>query len=346
METLGKMGWVLFVQPKRNIQLTAAEVSQLWSGYVNDSLGNRLLKHFRQHATDPKAKAIVEYALNLTEKHMGKLTSFFERDGHPVPAGFTDEDVDLNAPRLYADSLVLQYLKNMGTLGMSFYTLAIAVCSRGDVVDYFSECLASSTELHNRSLQLLLEQGTYVRPPYIPVPEQVEYVQKQSFLNGFFGDRRPLNAVEINQLFFNMITNMLGQALMTGFAQTARSEEIANYIRRGREIASKHVQVFAELLKDDGLSAPGTWVTHVTDSTVPPVSDKLMLQNTTFLIAAGIGNYGVSTSLCMRRDLSAAYVRLMAECGKFAEDGANLLIERGWLEKIPGSVDRDALMKA
>jgi hypothetical protein len=39
-------------------------------------------------------------------------------------------------------------------------------------------------------------------------------------------------------------------------------------------------------------------------------------------------------------DLAAQYHRLMAEIEQFAEDGANIMIEKGWLEQPPKAPDR------
>ncbi|RIX59271.1 DUF3231 family protein [Paenibacillus nanensis] len=64
---------------------------------------------------------------------------------------FSDEDLNIEAPRLYSDSFYLGYIMNFGKQGMAIYSFAIAVTSRKDIREYFTECLASSTELLNRS---------------------------------------------------------------------------------------------------------------------------------------------------------------------------------------------------
>jgi hypothetical protein len=57
--------------------------------------------------------------------------------------------------------------------------------------------------------------------------------------------------------------------------------------------------------------------------------------------SAGIAHYGRSFSLSPRRDLGAIYVRLSAEIALFSEDGANIMIENGWMEQPPQATDRD-----
>lgn len=65
--------------------------------------------------------------------------------------------------------------------------------------------------------------------------------------------------------------------------------------------------------------------------------------HTTALIASGIGHYGTGLATSSRRDLSVQYTRLSAENARYAEDGANIMIENGWMEQPPLAADRDAL---
>jgi hypothetical protein len=59
-----------------------------------------------------------------------------------------------------------------------------------------------------------------------------------------------------------------------------------------------------------------------------------------------IAFYGTALSVSARRDLALKYVMLTAEIAKYAEDGANLMIDHGWLEEPPKASDRRALTKA
>ena len=59
-------------------------------------------------------------------------------------------------------------------------------------------------ELHNRIVELMLQKGIYSKPPRINTPKQVDFVHDSSYLTGWFGDKRPLNAIEISGLSYNM----------------------------------------------------------------------------------------------------------------------------------------------
>lgn len=328
------------------IRLTASDLSVLWTSYVNDTMAVCGIRYFLQHMEDPEIKAVLEYALHLSEQHVKQLTNIFTEEKYPVPEGFTEKDVNLSAPRLFSDNLILFYILNMAKFGLNGYSIGLTFAERTDIVQYYSECLASVTELHNRSKKLIQEKGLYIRAPYLETSKGIDYVHQQSFLGGLFSEKRPLLAIEIANLVYNIKRNALGKAFIIGFSQVAMSEEVRKFAKRGRDIAEKHLEVFSDILDADYLPAPMIWDAEVTASQSPPFSDKLMMYHITALIASQLGQYGVSLSSSPRSDLAAVYVRLSAEIGHYANDGATIMIENGWMEKPPQSVNRKALAKA
>ncbi|WP_047154172.1 DUF3231 family protein [Aneurinibacillus tyrosinisolvens] len=330
-------------ETKHNTKLTSAEIANLWSTYQSDSMGRCVLSYFLEKVEDTEIRPVLEYTRSNCEKHIKMVTEIFHHEKYPIPHGFTNEDVHVDAPRLYSDVFFLYYVKQMARMGLVACSLALPMSARSDVRDFYNECLSSSAELENKVTKIQLSKGLLVRPPYISTPKEVDFVEKQSFLQGFFGDQRPLNAIEITHLFGNIQKNTLGKALLIGFAQVARTKEVREYMLRGKEIAMKHIEVFSSTLRDEDLPAPMPWDDLVTDSTMPPFSDKLMMAHTNALNSAGIGNYGAAIGMSMRTDLSTNYVRLTAEIMKYAEDGANIMIDNAWLEQPPQTVNRDAL---
>lgn len=310
---------------------------------MGDSMARCVLQHFIRKAEDTEILEVLEYALHLCNRHLETVSDLFRSEAIPIPHGFGEEDVDLQAGRLFSDTFYLMYLKNVSKQGLALYAVALATIARADVRSYFTECLASASELYNRVAALMLHKGLFVRAPNIPNPESVEYVHKEGFLNGLFGDRRPLNAMEISHLYSNIQTNAMGKATIMGFAQSARSDEVKRYFLRGKEIAAKQIEVFSSYLQDDDLPAPMTWDSEVLASKEAPFSDKLMLFHISGLTAAGLVNYGTALSVSMRRDLAVDYLRLIGEIGTYADDGVELMVKKGWMEKPPGAVDRNKL---
>ncbi|WP_164984884.1 DUF3231 family protein [Ammoniphilus sp. CFH 90114] len=325
------------------VNLTSAELGSLWSTYIANTLSRCVLIHFLEVAEDPDVKPLIEQSLHQTNSQILHIGEIFQTEGAVLPIGFTDSDVHSEAPRMYSDVYVLQYLKQVANIGMLTYSDSTYISAREDVRLFFNECLAASQALDNQTTQLLLNKGVYIRPPYISPPEKVEYTKEQSFLTGWLGERRPLTAVEITHLFLNILRNSLGKALLMGFSQSAQSKEVKEFFLRGKDMASKHIEIFSSLLREEDISAPSQFDSHVMTSTSPPFSDKLMLYHAVTLISTGIGNYGTSLSMSPRRDLTVHYNRLMAEVQLYAGDGMRLFIEEGWMEEPPQAVDREAL---
>lgn len=326
------------------IPLTSGELASMWTGYLGDSMANCVLQYFLKKVEDPEVKPLLEHAFGLTSEHLEFKKKLFEQEQFPVPYAFNEADVNLNAPKLFSDGFMLHYLRHMGIAGTTAYSMALASCSRQDIRAFFNHNLRTTAELLNKVTTLLQSKGILPRTPFFPYPDHAEFVQKESWLNGVLGDRRPLNASECTHLYLNIMTNCTGQALMIGFSQGTKSKEVIKYIVRGRDISAKHIEVFSSLLRDDHLPAPMNLAADVSNCTESPFSDKLMLYHTVSLSALGLGNYGAAIAASMRRDLAATYASLSAEIGTYADDGAELLIKNGWMEKMPGAIERNALI--
>ena len=327
-----------------HIELTAAEIANLWTNYMSDTSAVCIFESYLSHVDDIEIRSVLEFAMELSQAHVQKLQAIFAEEKHPLPDGFSvNNDVNKEAPRLFTDNFYLFYIQNIGKLSMEFYTMCLSNCARLDLCEYFTECLNESAKLFNKATEIMLTKGTFVRAPFIPVSKKVEYVKKQSYLAGWFGHRRPLSAVEMSQIYFNLIQNQLGRTLLMGFSQVAKSQQVRDYMVRGRNISDKHVEIFGSLLSKEFLPSASAWDTMPTDSTVSPLSDKLMMFHTETLNSIGIGHYGRGLGLSPRRDLGANYTRLTAEIVQFAEDGTNIMIENEWLEQPPQAADRDVL---
>ncbi|MDB5055486.1 MAG: hypothetical protein JWM44_3536 [Bacilli bacterium] len=329
---------------QHNVKLTSAEIASLWSSYQNDSLAICMLSDFLAHVEDVEIRSILDYAMQVSKAHIAKLKSFFNEEQFPVPDGFSEQaDFIKGAPRLFTDDFYLFYIQNIGKIGMTIYSMFLSKAARLDICEYYTECLNESSKLLNKSTERMLIKGTFIRAPYIPTPTKVEYIQKKSYLSGFFGNHRPLSVIEMSNIYFNLIQNQLGRTLIMGFSQVAKSKQVRDYMVRGRDISDKHVEIFGSVLSIEYLPSASAWNTLPTSSTTSPFSDKLMMFHVASLNAAGIGNYGFSLGSSPRSDLGAHYIRLMAEIMQFTEDGATLMIENGWLEQPPQAVDRDKL---
>lgn len=326
-------------------KISSSELANLWTQYVNDSLARCMFRHFLHYVQDKDIIQVLEYALELTERHLQKAGEFLTTEGYPIPKGFTDEDVTIDAPPLFSDTYIIVYLHIMAIHGLTRYAGAIGNVTREDQREYFIGVMTETLELYDRSTKVLTHKGIISKPPSLNNHQKVEFIKKQNFLTGWLGKRRPISAVEISGTYLNLQKTMVKTVLELGFSQVAESKEVRNYMERARQLCNDHFKVLSSMLIEDNLHVPRTYETEVTDSTTPPFSDKLMLFHVTALLSSAIGYYGEAMGISQRRDLAASYAKMIAEIGLLAEDGMNLLIENEWMEQPPLATDHNDLAK-
>lgn len=329
---------------KSDEKLTSAEVGKLWATFMGNSMSRCVLSYFLRHVDDQEIKTVLENALSLSEEFTLICRDMFIEDGHPVPVAFSfEEDVNLDAPRLFEDEFYLHYLKYTAKAGLSIYGIAIPLVTRPDVREFFTYVIDSTVRLLNQVNEKMMAKGVLIRPPYIPTPKQVEFVKKTSYLNGFFGNIRTLHALEITHLYDNLQNNVTSIAVLMAFKQASKTPRIQEYLRRGEHIATKHFEIFSQYLEKENLAALPLLTHLVSDSTTTPFSEKLMVFHKLDMFSMRIRSYANAMSVNGRHDIATAYARLLVEVGDYAEDGAKIMIDNGWLEEPPHAADRDAL---
>jgi hypothetical protein len=80
--------------------LTTVEMGKLWVTYTGNSMSIQILTYFLQHCEDEYIKTLLENAIALSKDFMQKVETFFKENNFPIPLGFTNDDVNLGAPRL------------------------------------------------------------------------------------------------------------------------------------------------------------------------------------------------------------------------------------------------------
>jgi hypothetical protein len=322
------------IEAERNVRLTSSELASLWASWMESSIKERIVKYFLITVEDKDVKQILEYTLGIAKKHLNIISEIYFREKHPIPIGFTDEDVNLEAPRLFSDTAILFFIEEMARSRLEGYSTALYMCTRKDVRKYFTECVADPAEIYNRIVSAMLSKGLYIRPPYIPVPEKIDFAKKQSYLAGYLGKQRPLNSIEISHIFTGLQRNLQREAMCIGFSRVAGSDKVKSFMERGKEIASKHVEIFGSLLMKNKLPVSMAWDSGVTESKIAPFSDKLMMQQVRTSNVVLFASYGKALSV-VRRDLVVDFSRLEAEILRYLEDGIKIIIENGWFEEPP-----------
>ncbi|MEC2078182.1 DUF3231 family protein [Metabacillus fastidiosus] len=326
-----------------NEKLTSAEIGKLWVTYTGNTMAKCVLSYYLNHTEDKDIKKVVTDALNLSKTIIENVKNIFIQENFPLPIGFTEEDVNLNAPRLFSDKFYLHYLKYTGKAGMSIYSLAIPLVVREDIRNFFINTLHATIKLLTEVNDVLKQKGFLIKPPSIPIPKRVDFITKQNYLNGFFGNVRPLHALEITHLYDDIENDVTSKALLIGFSQVAKKEDVRKFLLRGKEITNKHIEACSQKLNKENLPAPTLLDDLVSPSTFSPFSDKLMMGHKIDMFSMKIRSYANGASLNGRRDIGGMYAKFLMDVGLYIGDGANIMIDHGWMEQVPEAIDREEL---
>ncbi|MCH1624048.1 DUF3231 family protein [Ferdinandcohnia quinoae] len=332
---------------EHHTQLTSAEIACIWTAYLIDSMSKCILSYFLRIIEDEDIRPIIELAHTISSSHIDTLNYMYKVENLPIPKGFTEEDVNLDAPRLYTDPFMLQYITHMARTGMLGFSSFVAFGARKEIKTFFIKGLQETADLFDKCTDVLLSKGLYIRAPYIPYPTQSDHVDSKKYLSGYsiFSKQRPLNAMEISHLYMNSLNNHIGSKLSLSFAQTSSNKKVEKWMIRGCEISQKHMKIFIDMLIDNNIQSPVSSDISITDSTTPPFSDKLTMFHMGLLSSAGIGNYATSAAASQRSDLVTNYERLSVEVAQFAKDGADIMISNEWMEQPPTTKDKEKLIK-
>ena len=328
---------------KKPASLTASEVSALWLQYLGDSMAICIYKYFLSIVEDKEIKSIIEFALQLSESHVTKITKFLKSANSHIPIGFTDNDVNVNAPRLFSDEFLLFYSYIMTIHGLTAYSLALTNSEREDLQNYFFECTVTSKELFQKVIELAKDHPKYASVPSIPSPHVAKIVESPGFIANLMGDKRPLNSSEIGTLFFNSTKTGFIKALSLAFSQVATLEDVRNFMLKNVKLAGKDAESFDAILQQDHLPIPEKWDAEITDSTISPFSDKLLMFHAGFLVNAALTYYGASIGSSLRSDIILNYSRVFTHAMEAGALSYNIMVKHGWLEKQPEAIDRNSL---
>lgn len=326
--------------------IPCGEYASLWSTYQYETIHRCGIIYFLQHVEDQSIQELLQDSLNITDKRLREMKQLFAKYNLITPQAFDEGDIDLNAPRLFSDKLYLHYILQTLILEATTYNECKKEAINDDMILFFHQSIQETLNLERKAKSLAIKQGAFTPSPTIPKQTKIDFVKKDSFLAGWFGDKRPLIGIEITQLIAHSRMNALGQAVITAFSQVATSKEVRRFFEKGREIAAKHFNVLSDTLHNDNLPDPSLLLTaEVTNSREAPFSDKLMTVFITELISISIGSYGMSIAMSPRKDLGVMYSRLVGEIIKYANEGSELLIKNGWMEQPPIAANRKNLAR-
>ncbi|WP_261304264.1 DUF3231 family protein [Paenibacillus andongensis] len=330
---------------KTQLKLTSTEIGALWGQYVNESMVNQVNKYMLSIIEDTSIREVFDDAIKISENQMQQVSTFMLNDGFPLPIGFTEADSNPHIGRLFSDIFCLDYLYLMTIHGLNGHIYSFTTSVRKDLRDFFDSCLTDGKNMYQRTVDLLLEKGHFQRDPYFFPRTTPEFIDSKKYLDGFWGDKRPLSALEIGNISLNLKKSIMAKTLGIAFSQIAGSKEIRKFLTDAVQTSNDHIQLLSKKLKDDNLPVPMSWETEITESTDSPFSDKLIMFHTGFLFLTSQSYHGLGLAGSMRSDLILDYERIILKDLTVAKNWFDLMIKNKWLEQPPIAPNRKELAK-
>ncbi|YCA41643.1 DUF3231 family protein [Bacillus sp. JZ8] len=332
---------------KNKNSISASEIGTLWLTYQEKTMILRILEYFIEKADDQQAKNIMGGLWQELSYYVSKIKNIFQEQGITIPIGFTEADVNLEAPKLYDHGFDIMFVRILKEISMGMYTLNMNMSYQDEVMEIYEGLTSTTQKIYKSSTLYLLEKEILTRPPKVTMPKSSEFVESKNYLNGFnpFNKKRALNDIELGYLHHGIETNNIGMQLITGFAQCATNKEVKQYFVKGKELAKKQIKVFEDILLQNDVQFSATSGSTVTTSKEAPFSQKLMMFCIYLLNGFGLVGSSFGTIFSLRKDVSMKTALIAKDIYFYADDGIKIMIENGWLEEPPQMEDRTKLMK-
>ncbi|MCP8969096.1 DUF3231 family protein [Ectobacillus ponti] len=318
--------------------VTSSELGVLWLTYQQKTMILRMLEYFIARADDEKAAGIMKGLYGEAHPYAERMKEIFQEEGAAVPIGFTVQDVEQNAPKLYDNGFDIMFIRLMKEISMGMHALNITMVYREDLILLFKDLTAITQKYYALCSGYLLEKGILARPPYIAMPQSVEFAESTRYLSGnpiadLFHEKRTLNTVELAHIYHSIEANIIGKQLIMGFAQVAQEEEARSFFREGAKLAESIIEELRHVLQKSGVQSPESSVGNLTLSTDAPFSDKLMMYCISLFCSFSMGGNSLGTAFSLRNDLPAKMTVFMKDIFEYAHKGAKIMIRHGWMEE-------------
>jgi hypothetical protein len=324
-----------------NVELTANEVSNVWSSYIKSSMELRLFEYFYASTENIEIKQAVEKMLNQSQENLSELKEIFIKENFTIPLGFTNEDVRIDALKVFSDTFILYFCFDLTHLSMSTYPSAISDCTRSDVRNHFQKNIAFSVNIQNKLVDLMLSQGVYLKPPQVAIESELEFADSMTYLNGFFGGSRPLNTAEVSNLSRIVHRAQFSKMVFVTFSKLAKEKKLKQHFSNGRDGIEKVLDSLQEVLDKENIPISASGDYKISDVDFSPFSDKLML----FFVNTCLGifcftmvNQAMTSSL--RTDIVSKLGEISDDMKKYYGLGLLLAIKEKWFEQPPQGVNR------
>lgn len=318
-------------------KMSSSELGALWMTYQKKSMILRILEYFIEKSDDQQAKELMSELWLQLHPMAIQMKNMLENEGAAVPEGFTNKDVNLEAPKLWENGFDIMFCRVLKEISMGMYVLHLTMSYRQDIIKLYRDMSEITETFYGHFTKYLLDKNLYTRPTYVSMPTSTNYISDEDYSKGsnIFGNKRILNTVEFGNLYRTIETNITGMQLLNGFIQTSIDEDVKKYFMQGMELSKEIIRESSNILLEDSIQPPATPGGNVTNSTIAPFSEKLMMFCNYLLSAFSLGGGGFSAGFSLRKDLQTKNAIFGKDIYQYQLNGVKLMMSKGWFEEPP-----------
>ncbi|MTH55674.1 DUF3231 family protein [Bacillus mangrovi] len=320
--------------------LSSSEYANLWSTFEKKTMLLRIMEHALKVTNQKDITSVIQYAYQDETKFVKDIVNLLEKEGACIPEGFTQKDVNLHAERLFDQYFYLRFLRMLMKLGIALNAIHTTMVYRKDVHDFFSRTSAHSNKVFGMCTDALLQVGHGAIPPVIDLPKEPAYVNSKKYLSGFRLRKRPLNATELSILYHIVENNNFGSQLMKGFSMTVHSEDVRQYMLKGKKLSDDLYDSYSKVIRKSGIELPSLPGASYTQTNASPFSDKLIMYLVNLLSSFGLTSNALGTSYSLRPDLPVKMALSARDIYSFAKEGGKIMVKHQWMEEVPSALKK------
>ncbi|MHA6252702.1 DUF3231 family protein [Oceanobacillus sp. CAU 1775] len=320
-------------QPK----ISSTELGSLWLTYHKKTMILRMLEYFIEKADDEEAKNLMSGLWKQLHPKVIEIKTMFENEEAASPEGFIQEDINLEAPKLWENGFDIMFSRILKEISTGLYALHLTIAYRKDIVKMYKQLTEITENYYDQFTQYLLEKSLLLRPTYVTMPKLIDYITEKQYMKGtnILGHRRSLNTIEFGVLYRAIETNITGMQLLKGFAQCAKDEDVQKYFIKGMELSKEIIKENVEILLQNNIQPPASSGGTVTGSTIAPFSERLMMFCNFLLSGMSLGGQGFGSALLWRNDLLTKTGVQAKDIFEYGREGVMLMMSKGWIEEPP-----------
>ncbi|TDL74910.1 DUF3231 family protein [Peribacillus frigoritolerans] len=310
------------------------ELGSLWYLKSSSNMINLLIKYLIETSEDTDLKNILNEMYKISTYQEQEATQLLSEEGYKDTPFFSEDDIYSSTAKLFSDQLIIEILKHITSNGLRALAVQYVELTDYKVKNFYKKLLNDVIQLDFSLLKLLDEKDLLQNNSfsYKKADERDGKLFKVASTQ-----RRPLNAVELANMFSSLQCNNVGVALCIGFSEVVEDMDTKKFILEGKKLAFYQSASLSDIYRENGIPTTTGLEAHVNKVKKSPFSDKLMANLIMFLNPVGISNLQNAVVSSYKKDHIDSLKELIKLVEDYSEKGLKLLIRKNWFNEPPVS---------